>query len=162
MHGSVSVLSGAPRGTPCANISRTLLRFLLFVFPLLLLLMGLFEFAVDMLGLAPARGELVLRGVLRRAPLPGRYVLGGWVLESLGLTALFLLVQGRSGAWWLDGLVTGWIAWIFRGPVLVLTLVTLSRLPREPWWSLSLDWLALYTLCGLLIALVARLAGVGR
>ncbi len=54
------------------------------------------------------------------------------------------------------------MAWIFRGPVLVLTVAeTLGRGP-DPWWSLSLRWLALYSLAGLLLALLARRLGVQR
>ncbi len=118
--------------------------------------MALFGLALDVMDLEPGTGELARFGVSRSAPPPLRLEVGDWLMQSLGLTALFLLVQGRSGAWWLDGLVAGWIAWVFRGPVLVLTLAAWTRLPRDPWWQLSLRWLALYTLCGLLLALTAR------
>jgi hypothetical protein len=101
-------------------------------------------------------------GLLRHAPIAGAAVLGGWLVEALGLTALFLLIQGRSGRWWLDGLLTGWIAWIFRGPLLLLSLAALTSLPREPWWSLSLRWWLVYPLGGLLLAILARGLGVER
>lgn len=140
----------------------TLARFLVFAIPLLLLLMGLFTFVLEHLGLAVDAAPLARLGLDRATPLPGRLVLGGWLLESMGLTALFLLVQGRSGLWLLDGLVAGWIAWIFRGPVLVLTLLDFTRLPKQPWWSLSLRWFVLYSCCGLLLAGVARRSGVER
>ncbi len=94
--------------------------------------------------------------------LESKFVLGGWALEALALTALFLLVQGRGGTWWLDGLLTAWMAWIFRGPVLVLTVAEVSGRGPGPWWGLSLRWLGLYSLCGLLLAVLARRLGVRR
>jgi hypothetical protein len=130
-------------------------RFLLTALAVLVLLMGLFGYAVE-LSDAGARFDRPSA----RVATPYRW--GGWLVESAALTALFLLIQGRAGAWWIDGLVTGWIAWIFRGPVLVLSVVAWSRMPREPWWALSLRWFLLYTLCGLALALLARRAGVER
>ena len=94
--------------------------------------------------------------------LAGKIVLGGWLLEAVALTALFLLIQGRGGAWWLDGLLTAWMAWIFRGPILVLTVAQTLGQGRDPWWPASLRWLVLYSLCGLLLALLARRLGVRR
>lgn len=94
--------------------------------------------------------------------LDGKFVLGAWALEALALSALFLLVQGRGGNWWFDGLLTAWMAWIFRGPVLVLTVAEVLGRGRAPWWDLSLRWLVLYSLCGLLMALLARRLGVRR
>ena len=94
--------------------------------------------------------------------IDGKFLLGGWILEAVALTALFLLVQGRAGSWWLDGLLTAWIAWIFRGPVLVLSVAQVLGRGHDPWWGLSLRWLALYTLCGLLLALLARRLEVRR
>lgn len=137
-------------------------RYLAFALPLLLLFLGLAGFAAEHLAPAPDTSDLERLGLLRQAPLPGAAVLGGWLLEALGLTALFLLIQGRSGRWWLDGLLTGWIAWIFRGPLLLVSLAALTALPREPWWSLSLRWWLVYPLGGLLLAVVARGLGVER
>lgn len=94
--------------------------------------------------------------------LDGKFVLGGWALEAVALCALFLLVQGRGGSWWLDGLVTAWMAWIFRGPLLVLTVAEVLSRSSERWWNLSLRWLVLYSLCGLMMALLARRLGVRR
>lgn len=92
----------------------------------------------------------------------GTFVLGGWALEAVALTALFLLIQGRGGSWWLDGLLTAWMAWIFRGPVLVLSVAQVLGRGRDPWWDLSLRWLVLYSLCGLFLAFLARRLGVRR
>ena len=94
--------------------------------------------------------------------LGGYDLLGGWALEAVALSALFLLVQGRGGSWWLDGLLTAWIAWIFRGPVLVLAVAEQLGGGRDPWWDLALRWLVIYTLAGLLLGLLARRLGVRR
>lgn len=126
-------------------------RFVLFALPLLVLTQGLFTFALEVLGMPAAPGLLGARQAL-----PPLYVLGAWLLEAAGLTALFLLVQGRTAAGFLDGLLTGWIAWIFRGPLLVLTVAAATSQPPEVWWAQALRWLAAYTLCGLLLATLAR------
>lgn len=118
--------------------------------------MALFGLALDVFDLAPEPGALARLGLTRHQPLPARLMWGGWVVESAGLTALYLLVQGRSGAWWLDGLVTAGIGWVFRGPLMVLSVVSWSRLPRDPWWPLALRWLVLYVVCGLALALLGR------
>lgn len=122
-------------------------RFLLFALPLLVLTMALFQFAQEAFGLDPNPALLSpVTGVI----LPGWVTLGTWCLEALALTALFLLIQGH-GRTWASGLMAGWIAWVFRGPLLVVTVVGLGGLPAGPWWSLVLSWWVLYTLCGLLL-----------
>jgi len=130
-------------------------RFLFFAIVVLLLLQAGYAFAGDALGFAPDA-----RALSGRVHAPGRIPpgvqLAAWLLESTALLALFLLVQGRSGAWWLDGLASGWIAWVFRGPLLVFAVVAYAGLPREPWWSLAFHWLALYSLSGLAVAMLAR------
>jgi hypothetical protein len=131
-------------------------RFLLLAFPLLVLTMGLGGLALETFDLVPDAGELARLGLAARPSLGSGRVLGGWVLESLALLALFLLLQGRTSARWLDGVAAAWIAWIYRGPVLVLTVLTWTSLSRQPWWGLSLYWLVLYTLCGLILGAVAR------
>lgn len=141
---------------------RILARFLALGIPLLLLLFALSAFLLTQPGLAPDDSALDRLGIDldgRQAALP---LIGGWLVEALGLTALFLLVQGRSGAWWLDGFAAAWIAWVFRGPMLVLTVIGWSRLPRQPWWDLSLAYFLLYSVAGLLLAWLARRSGVGR
>jgi hypothetical protein len=139
-----------------------LARFLAIALPAVLLLMALWSFATEQLELGPDTGALAGYGVARSDPPPAIASLGAWLLEALGLVALFLLIQGRSGAWWLDGLVTGWIAWLFRGPLMVLTMTALTRLPRAPFWSLAVRWWLLYPLCGLLVAGVARRVDLRR
>lgn len=131
-------------------------RFLLFALPLLILTMALFQFALEMLGLRVDPARLAPAGGIA---LPGWVQLATWTLEALGLAALFVLVHGRGGGW-ISGLLTGWIAWVFRGPLLVVTVVGLAGLPPRPWWSLALSWWVLYSLCGALLGGVAALAGL--
>jgi hypothetical protein len=138
---------------------RPLRRFLLLALPLLILTMGVFQFAMEMLGLQVDPSQLG-DGI----ELPGYVSLATWTLEALGLAALFLLVDGRSGGrggGWTSGLLTGWIAWVFRGPLLVVTVVGLAGLSPRPWWSLVLSWWVLYSLCGLLLSGVAAGVGLG-
>jgi hypothetical protein len=137
-------------------------RFVLFAVPLVVLAMALWGWGAALVGLEPDASALDTFAVSRPRPLPAWALAGAWLLEAIGLTGLFLLVQGRSGAWWLDGLLTGAIAWIFRGPLLVLTIASLTRLPRQPWWGHALSWLALYPLCGLMLAALARRSGLRR
>ena len=122
-------------------------RFLLFALPLLVLTMALFQFVLEVLGLDPDPAVLSAVTALQ---LPGWVTLGTWCLEALALTALFLLIQGRDRTW-SSGLMAGWIAWVFRGPLLVVSVVGLGGLPAVPWWTLILTWWVLYTLCGLLL-----------
>jgi hypothetical protein len=132
-------------------------RFLFFALPLLVLLMALFDFALVAFGLLPESDLLERLDAAGEAP--GWTVLGTWALQALGLVALFLLIEGRSGAW-IAGLLAGWIAWVFRGPLLVVTVVGLGGQPPRPWWSLAVAWLVLYSLCGLLLGGLARGAGL--
>ncbi len=121
--------------------------------PTLILAMALFRAGVDALGHTPA---------LSPAPvsLPIWVVVGTWLLESLALSALFLLVQASGGGRLLNGLLTGWIAWVFRGPLLVVTVVTLAGQPAGPWWSMVFSWWVLYSVCGLLLGVVAAASGL--
>jgi hypothetical protein len=132
-------------------------RFLLFSLPLLVLTMALFHFVLEAFGLDPDPARLA-RGA---APvLPAWMTLGTWCLEAVGLAALFLLIQGRGGWRWTTGLLAGWIAWVFRGPLLVLAAVGLGGLPPGPWWGLAFSWWILYSLCGILLGLLAAAAGL--
>lgn len=152
-------MDGLPReGEPQSSKScvlrydrHPLIRFVLFALPVLVLTLGLFTFALDAVGFEVGAELLGPRRVL-----PPLFQLGTWLLEAAGMTALFLVLQGRTSSGVLDGLLTGWIAWIFRGPLLVLTVVAVTRRPPGPWWSMALSWLALYTLCGVVLALLAR------
>ncbi len=111
--------------------------------------MGLFQFGLEMLHLQA--------GPVGGPPLPGSIRLATWALEALSLSALFLLVHGR-GWGWVSGLLTGWIAWVFRGPLLVLAVAGYSSLSPGPWWSLAFRWWILYSVCGVLLGLVSALA----
>lgn len=128
----------------------TLLRFLALAIPVLLLTLGLCHFAADMLGIetGPSLGSA--------EALPALYVVGAWLLEAVALTALFLLVAGRTSARLLDGLFTGLCAWLFRGPVLVLTTASIYRSKVDLLWTASLVWLGIYLLCGILLARLGR------
>ena len=133
-------------------------RFILLAIPLLILTMAVFHFAVEMLGFQVSPSELSSSGGVN---LPGYVQLATWTLEALGLAALFLLVHTRNEGGWTSGLLTGWIAWVFRGPLLVVTVVGLAGLPPRPWWNVTFSWWFLYSLCGLLLSGVAAGVGLG-
>lgn len=137
-----------------------MIRFITYAFPLLLLLLALFGFTVEILDLEPRSGAVVRLALFEQPKVPAAVVLGSWIMEACGLLALFLLAQGRCGTWWLDGLVAGWLAWVFRGPLLVLTVVVAARQPQQPWWDISLGWWILYSICGLSLAFLARRSGL--
>lgn len=132
-----------------------MLRFVGFAVPSLVLTLGVATFALEVafktLGI-----EVGVEMLGPHRVLPPLFQLGIWLLEATGLTALFLILQGRTASSFLDGLLSGWIAWIFRGPLLVLTVVAVTRRSADLWWSMALSWLALYTLCGMVLALLAR------
>lgn len=121
-----------------------LFRFLILALPLVMLTLGVFHFGAEALDLVMPRS------------LPAPQLLGLWLLEATGLVALYLLVRERGLGRWLAGLAAAWSAWIFRGPVLVLTVAAATRLSGTAWWRLSAAWLGLYTVCGLVMASVAR------
>lgn len=133
-------------------------RFVLHAIPLLVLLLALFGFTVELLEVEPRRGSVFRLALFEQPGVPELVVLGVWLIEASALVALFLLAQGRCGAWWLDGLVAGWIAWTFRGPLLVITIVFAVRQPQEPWWSMAIGWWVLYSVCGLSLAFLYRRA----
>ena len=137
-----------------------MIRFITNALPLLVLLLALFGFAVEVLDLEPRSGAVIRLAVFEQSRVPASVVLGAWVMEACGLLALFLLAQGRCGAWWLDGLVAGWLAWVFRGPLLVLTIVVAARQPQDPWWDIAFGWWILYSVCGLALAMLARRSGL--
>lgn len=137
-----------------------MLRFIVYAVPLLVLLLALFGFAVELLDVEPRSGSVIRLALFEQPRVPGQLVVGTWLVEASGLIALFLLTQGRFGAWWLDGLVAGWVAWIFRGPLLVITIVVAARQPQDPWWTLAFGWWVLYSACGLSLAILARRSGL--
>ncbi|MEE8524013.1 MAG: hypothetical protein V3T72_08780, partial [Thermoanaerobaculia bacterium] len=133
-----------------------LTRYILHAVPLLVLLLALFGFAVELLDVEPPNGSVIRLALLEQPQVPAAVVFGTWLMEAAGLVALYLLARGRCGAWWLDGLVAGWTAWIFRGPLLVITIVIAAEQPQEPWWTLAFGWWVLYSICGLSLAVLAR------
>lgn len=135
-------------------------RYLSHALPLLLLLLAVFGGVVGVLDLEPRQGSVMRIALFEQPAIPGSVVLTAWLMEACGLLALYLLAQGRCGLWWLDGLLAGWLAWVFRGPIFVLTVVVASRQPQEPWWQLSFAWFLLYSVCGLSLAILARIQGL--
>lgn len=133
-------------------------RFLLFSIPLLMITMGLFQLALEMFRLQVDPGALAPGGGF---DLPAWVRLATWALEALALSTLFVLVHGR-GWGGVSGLLTGWIAWVFRGPLLVVTVVGHAGLTPGPWWSLAFRWWVLYSLCGLLLGVIASLTHLGQ
>ena len=129
-------------------------RFVLLALPVVLLVLAGGAFAGDQW--VPTGSALAARGLERSAGAPSSLVLGTACLEALALTGLFLLIHGRGGNVWAEGLLTAGIAWVFRGPVQILVLAAHSRLPKEPWWDLALVALAAYAVSGLLLAALAR------
>ena len=129
------------------------LKFLFFALPLLVMTMGLWAFALDTFA-AELAARVGIEG-LNLSRISTGTLLAGWLMEAIGLTGLFLLLHRRRSQRWFHGLATGWIAWIFRGPLLVVAIAAASRLDPAQWWRLALGWLPLYTLCGLLLAALA-------
>lgn len=146
---------GAP---PLRYAREALKRFLLFALPLLLVLFALFNLGLEIAGYEPELGSLVgwRAGTLG---LAGGWVVATWALEALALSALYLLIVGPGAPRFSSGLLAGWIAWVFRGPLLVITVVGYGGMAQAPWWRLSLRWLLLYTLAG---ALLGALGGLLR
>jgi len=135
-----------------------LIRFFLNAVPLTVVLLFLFSLAVGVFDFGPAETITVLDWQHTSV----RLLLGTWLFEACGLVALYLLVEGRSRHRWLDGLMAGWAAWIFRGPLLVVTVVVAAGRPQAPWFRLALGWWVLYTVCGLALAAVSRATERGR
>lgn len=130
-------------------------RFLVLALPTLVLFMALFHSGAQALGRSP-----LLESAVPQLPRQWLVIVGTWILEALALAALYLLVQGGGGSRLLNGLLTGWIAWVFRGPLLVVAVVTLAGQPAGPWWSMTFAWWVLYSVCGLLLGIVAAASGL--
>ena len=126
------------------------LRFVIQTVPLLVFLLALFAFLWSHFG----RGPVSAAAVLDPARAPLLPLVGAWLLEAFGLLALYLLIAERSGGHWLDGVLAGWVAWIFRGPLLVITVVAAAGQPQAPWGRLAFGWWVLYTVCGLAMTLL--------
>ena len=133
-----------------------MLRFLSIALPLVILLLALFGVVASALDLEPRAGSVIRLALWEQPRVPASVVLGAWLMEACGLLALFLITWGRCGSWWLDGLVAAWLGWVFRGPLLVLTVVVATRQPQDPWWRLAFAWFLLYSLIGLVLGWLAR------
>ena len=131
-------------------------RFLALALPLALLVLSLGGSLLVALDLGPDASPLAARGVGRPDGAPPRVELVSRLLESAGLVALTLLLAGRTSRWWLDGLACGLVAWLFRGPLLVLAVASLTRLPTAPFAELVRGALVLDLAAGLALAAVAR------
>ena len=131
-------------------------RFLLLAAPILLLVFALGTAALTACGLAPDLAPLAARGVARPEGLPATIRWATWGFEGLALLALFLLVRGHTPRWWLDGLAAGAAAWTFRGPLLVLAVAGLTRLPVAPFWQLARGALLLDLVAALALARLAH------
>ncbi len=133
-----------------------MLRFVLLAVPLAVLVLALAAVGADLAGLGPDPTPLEARGVARPEALPRTHAAAALLFEGVALVALFLLLEGRSGSWWLDGVACGLAAWLFRGPLLVLTVAALTRLPTEPFWQVARLALVAEPAAGLAIAALAR------
>jgi len=138
-----------------AKICRVL-RFLALAVPTALLVLAAVAAAAATFGFAPDLGPLAARGVARPIPLAPSLVALGTLFEAVALVALFLLIEGRSGSTLLDGLAAGVAAWLFRGPLLVLAVASLTRLPTAPFWQLARASLIALPAAGLAIGALAR------
>ncbi|MBZ0112764.1 MAG: hypothetical protein K8J08_09895 [Thermoanaerobaculia bacterium] len=127
-----------------------MLRFLLLALPLVTLELGIGAFVQDLLGIG-----------LKSGSVTGGDRLWELGLEAVALTGLFLLVQGRGGSWWRDGLLAGGVAWVFRGALTVTTVARVTSLPQAAWVDQAHAWLVLYALVGLLLGGLARWCSVG-
>ena len=139
-----------------------LTRFLALAIPLALLVFALGGMLFAALGLAPDVGPLAARGIARPEGLPWTVDLAARALEAAGIVALTLLLSGRMANWVLDGLTVGLVAWLFRGPLLVLGVASLTRIPVAPFWQLARGALVLDLVAGLVLAAFARAALAGE
>jgi hypothetical protein len=110
-------------------------RFLALAIPLALIALVAVDAGATALGWAPDLGPLAARGVARPIALPVTIGTLGVLFEAVALVALFLLIEGRSGSPLFDGVAAGLAAWLFRGPLLVFTIASMTRLPTAPFWQ---------------------------
>lgn len=133
-----------------------MLRFLLLAVPLAVLVLALAAAGADLVGWGVDTDPLAARGVARPEGLPRGYEAAALLFEGVALVALYLLLEGRTGIWWLDGVAAGFAAWLFRGPLLVLTVAALTRLPTEPFWQVARIALVAEPAAAIAIAALAR------
>jgi len=133
-----------------------MLRFLALALPLAVLLLAAASFAVKAAGLEPDIEPLVLLGVARPAGPAPALAIAALVFQALALVAAVALLAGRSSHLWLDGLAAGLVAWLFRGPLLVLTIEAWTRLPERTFRQIARNDLLTYPLVAVAIALAVR------
>ena len=115
-----------------------MLRFLALALPAALLVLAFAGWAAESLGGAPDHGPLAA------------------LFEATALVAFYLLVEGRTGSPVADGVVAGLAAWLFRGPLLVVAVAALTRLPTDPFWQSARIWLVALPAAGAAVGAVAR------
>lgn len=130
---------------------RPLTRFLLLSIPLLVMIMALFGLIQEVVGVDAPGGF----GWHPRAH-GTRIVIASFLLESVALVALFLLARGRAPTWWMDGLLAAWLAWLLRGPLVILGVASYAGAGLMPWRHLAIGWWVLYTVCGLILSILSR------
>ncbi len=133
-----------------------MLRFLALALPTAVLVLALAAFGAEALGWGPDLEPLAALGMARASARPFGARALALLFEATALVAFFLLVEGRGGSRIVDGLVAGLAAWLFRGPLLVLAVAELSRLPTAPFWELARVALVALPVAGVAVALVAR------
>jgi hypothetical protein len=130
-------------------------RFLALALPAALLILAVAGPIAAGLGLGVDTEALAVRGVARPGGLDARHQVAVLGFEATALTALFLLVEGKTRSRLLDGLLAGLAAWLFRGPLLVVTVGALTRLPTEPFWQTARIDLVALPVAGLAVGLCA-------
>jgi len=130
-------------------------RFLALALPAALLILAVAGPIAAALGLGIDTEPLAVRGVARPAGLEIRHQAAALGFEAMALTALFLLVEGKTRSRLVDGLLAGFAAWLFRGPLLVVTVGALTRLPTEPFWQAARIDLVALPVAGLAVGLCA-------
>ena len=133
-----------------------MLRFLVLAVPAAALTIGTVDATARALGLGPDLAPLAARGVARTIPLGLPLELAGTLFEAVALVAFYLLVARGSRSRLLDGVAAGFAAWLFRGPLLVLAVATLTRLPTAPFWQLARIGLVALPAAGLAVGAIAR------
>lgn len=133
-----------------------MLRFLALALPGAVLVLALVPLALGAAGWAPDLESLEARGVARPQGLPAPEQGLALLFEGTALVALFLLVEGRATSPVVDGVVAGLAAWLFRGPLLVVAVAELTRLPTEPFWHAARIALVALPAAGAVVGAVAR------
>lgn len=137
------------------------MRFLALALPAALLVLAVAGPIAAALGAGIDTEPLAARGVARPGGLEVRHQAAVLGFEATALVALFLLVEGKTRSALLDGALAGLAAWLFRGPLLVVTIAAMTRLPTEPFWQAARAELVALPVAGLAVGLCARIAHGG-